>query len=368
MVMSSDRDLMLRALALARRGEGHVEPNPMVGSIVLDSRRKVVGEGWHVRFGGPHAEVQALAAAGDAAHGGTLYVTLEPCCHQGKTPPCTRAIREAGIARVVAATRDPFTEVDGSGFGELRAAGIECAVGVAEQEALELLAPYLMLVTAGRPWVIGKWAMTLDGKIATPIGDSQWISGEESRAIVHKLRGRVDAIMVGARTAERDNPRLTARPPGPRSATRIVMGSIAADSRLVQTIDDAPLLVVADKPSSEARLAPVVDRGAEVLWLPEQCRGDRSAQMEFVLAELAQRRMTNLLVEGGGELLGTLKDLNAIDEAHVFVAPKLIGGRGSISPVAGDGIERIADALHVDGGQWQPAGADLYFSGRVTRG
>src|SRR5919197_3355884 len=213
---ASDLDWMSRALELAERGRGFVEPNPLVGAVVVRDGR-VVGEGWHRRYGEAHAEVNALAAAGEAARGATLYVTLEPCCHHGKTPPCTDAVLRAGVRRVVAAMADPFPQVAGQGVAQLRAAGVEVEVGVCEREARELNAPYLTLLAEGRPYVHAKWAMSLDGKIATRGGDSRWISGPASREVVHRLRGRVDAILVGAGTVRADDPLLTARPLGPRT-------------------------------------------------------------------------------------------------------------------------------------------------------
>src|SRR5262249_11888135 len=204
------------ALHRAGRGRGGAEPNPLVGAVVVRDG-KVVGEGWHRRYGEAHAEVNALAAAGEAARGATLYVTLEPCCHHGKTPPCTDAVLRAGIARVVAAMSDPFPQVSGQGTAQLRAAGVSVEVGLGEKEARRLNAPYLKLLATGRPYVHAKWAMTLDGKIATRTGDSKWISNRASRARVHELRGRMDAILVGIGTALAGDPLLTARPPGPRA-------------------------------------------------------------------------------------------------------------------------------------------------------
>ena len=204
--------LMDAALKLARRGEGFVEPNPMVGAVIVSQQGEIVGEGWHQAFGGPHAEVHALAAAGERGRGGTLYVTLEPCCHFGKTPPCTQAIIRAGICKVVVATGDPAPHVAGGGIRELRKAGIDVEVGVREADAKELIAPFVKMVTKQRPWVIAKWAMTLDGKLATHDGHSKWISNAEARAEVHRLRGRVDAIVTGIGTAAADNPMLTSRP------------------------------------------------------------------------------------------------------------------------------------------------------------
>ncbi|MDZ7615653.1 MAG: bifunctional diaminohydroxyphosphoribosylaminopyrimidine deaminase/5-amino-6-(5-phosphoribosylamino)uracil reductase RibD, partial [Patescibacteria group bacterium] len=233
--MELDRWHMSRALELAARGQGFVEPNPMVGCVIARGA-ELIGEGWHRRYGGPHAEIEALHLAGPRAAGATMYVTLEPCCHHGKTPPCTEAILRAAPARVVIAQRDPFPAVAGKGIARLQAAGIQVDVGLAEAEARELNAPYLKLLGTGRPWVMAKWAMTLDGKLATRTAESQWISGPESREIVHQLRGRVDAVIVGRGTAEHDNPALTARPPGARSATRIVLdsgASLSLDSQLV---------------------------------------------------------------------------------------------------------------------------------------
>ena len=228
--MTSDTDderFMARALEFAARGEGAVEPNPMVGCVMVQDGQ-IVGEGWHQEFGGPHAEMNALKQAGSKTVGATAYVTLEPCCHQGKTPPCTKALI-TGIKRVVAAMEDPFPPVDGGGIEELEAAGIECESACSEDAARQLNAPYLKRITTGRPWVIAKWAQTLDGKIATPTGESQWISSETSRAVVQQFRGRVDAIVVGSGTARVDDPLLTARPANPadvkRMATRVVVDS-----------------------------------------------------------------------------------------------------------------------------------------------
>ncbi len=208
-----DASHMARALELAARGEGWVEPNPMVGCVIMRDG-EIVGEGYHQRFGGPHAEVKALQLAGPRAAGADVYVTLEPCCHHGKTPPCTQALIAAGVRRVVVAQSDPFAQVAGQGCAELAQAGIDVETGLLETEARQLNAPYLKLVASGRPWIIAKWAMTLDGKMATASGDSRWISCEASRAIVHRIRGRVDAIMVGRNTAATDDPLLTARPSG----------------------------------------------------------------------------------------------------------------------------------------------------------
>lgn len=356
-----DQAFMQRALELARRGEGHVEPNPMVGAVVVRDG-EIVGEGLHQTFGGPHAEVHALEAAGDQSRGATLYVTLEPCCHTGKTPPCTDAVIAAGIARVVVAHRDPFPEVDGGGIAKLEAAGIECEVGVLETEVRRLIAPYLKLVTMGQPWVIAKWAMTLDGKIATHSGSSKWITCEASRTIVHQIRGRMDAIVIGSRTALADDPLLTARPPGPRVATRIVLGDISADSRLAATLDEAPLIVVRSGEPTPGRYDWLTSGGGEVLVVDS---ADHMSQVRALLDELGRRRMTNVLFEGGGQVQGALFDAGVVDEVHAFVAPKIAGGNGAPTPVAGMGVSRMESALELVDVTIAQTGTDMYLRGRV---
>ncbi len=357
---------MRRALTLAVRGEGRVEPNPMVGCVIARGA-EIIGEGWHRRFGQDHAEIEALRIAGDRAAGATLYVTLEPCCHQGKTPPCTRAVLAAGIRRVVLAQPDPFPQVQGGGIAALRAAGMTVEVGLLESEARRLNGPYLKLTTLGRPWIIAKWAMTLDGKIATRTGMSRWISSPESRQLVHALRGRVDAIMVGRETAARDDPLLTARPPGPRTAVRVVldtMASLSSDSALLRTARETPLLVAVGPASSADNRVRLSTAGCEV-WVGP---GDGpAARLDALLAELGRRRLTNVLVEGGGHLLGSLLDARQIDEAHVFVAPKLFGGGMARTAVAGGGIAAVAEALPLETPEVRQLGGDTYIHARVLR-
>jgi diaminohydroxyphosphoribosylaminopyrimidine deaminase/5-amino-6-(5-phosphoribosylamino)uracil reductase len=344
---------MRHALALAARGRGSVEPNPMVGAMVLDPAGRFVGEGWHQKFGGPHAEVFALAQAGERARGGTLVVTLEPCCHQGKTPPCTDAVLKAGVARVAVAMADPFPKVAGGGLSILRGAGLDVNVGLCEADAVALNAPYLKLLRTGRPWVHAKWAMTLDGKIATRAGDSRWISGEESRRRVHELRGRMDAVLVGRGTLVADDPLLTARPPGPRTPARVVVsasGELPPRCRLLDTAAEAPVIAYTAHPD---KLAAWAAAGAEVV---------AAETLDAVLADLGRRRFTNVLVEGGGGLLGSVLDARAADEFHVFVAPKLVGGAGP-SPVGGAGVAKMADALQLDRARFVPSGEDIYIHG-----
>lgn len=366
---------MARALELARLGQGGAEPNPLVGCVIARGA-ELIGEGYHRRFGGPHAEVEALQVAGERARGATAYVTLEPCCHFGKTPPCTQALIAAGVTRVVAAMRDPFPRVAGGGIDELRAAGIEVEVGVLEAEARKLNAPYLKLLATGRPWIIAKWAMTLDGKLAAHTGDSRWISGEASRDIVHGLRGRVDAIMVGAGTAKADDPLLTARlidrstgmPISPtRTAMRIVVddrASLDLEGNLATTAREIPVLVAAAVGASPIYVAQLRDLGCEVLPLEGATRRDR---LLALLDELGRRRLTNILVEGGASLLGELFDAGQIDEAAVFIAPKIIGGSAALSPIGGAGLARMTEALALDSPTHTFVGDDVYITGHVKR-
>lgn len=359
----NDVEFMRQALLLAKQGRGHVEPNPLVGAVVVQEG-KVVGRGWHQRFGGPHAEVFALEEAGEAARGATLYVTLEPCCHYGKTPPCTDAILRAGVKRVVAALTDPFPEVAGKGIAVLQQHGVAVEVGLLADEAEELNAPYLKLVRTGRPYVIAKWAMTLDGRIATAKGESRWISGEESRRRVHELRGRVDGILIGIGTALADDPLLTARPPGPRTACRIVLDSrlrLPLTSRLVQTAKEVPVLIFHEPEVDAASRQRLETAGCECVALPTS---GRTEAIGAILDELGRRRFTQVLVEGGAEILGGFFEARAVDEAMVFVAPLIVGGRSALGPVGGHGAGTLQQALRLARWTVEASGEDWLIRGR----
>jgi diaminohydroxyphosphoribosylaminopyrimidine deaminase/5-amino-6-(5-phosphoribosylamino)uracil reductase len=358
----ADEVWMRRALALAEQGRGAVEPNPLVGAVVVRDGA-LVGEGFHQRYGGPHAEVGALAAAGGAARGATLYVTLEPCCHFGKTPPCTDAVLRAGVRRVVAAMADPFPAVAGRGAALLREAGVAVEVGLGEEQARRLNAPYLTLLAAGRPHVHAKWAMTLDGKIATHRGDSKWISNEASRRRAHALRGRMDAVLVGAGTALADDPLLTARPPGPRTATRVVLdsaGRLPPKSNLVRTAMQTPTLVATTARMPSATADQLRRAGCEVLVQPDE---GGKVGLPALLRELGRRRMTNLLVEGGGEVLGSFRDAGLIDEVHAFIAPRVLGGAAARTPVGGAGVAAVAQALALTDCTVEILDGDVYVHG-----
>lgn len=335
---------MALALDLARRGQGLVEPNPMVGCVIVNDDR-IVGSGYHRQFGGPHAEPSALQAAGKLAEGATAYVTLEPCDHTGKTPPCTEALIRAGVKRVIAAMKDPNPLVAGKGFRRLRAAGIQVQVGLMRDAAMALNAPFIKYFLEHRPYVILKWAQSIDGKIATRTGDSKWISSLESRREAHVLRARVDGIIVGINTVLADDPDLTARLVRPkRIAARIILDPtllIPLDSKLVRTAKKTPTIIAAG-PGARSRTGSAVSRkrtrlqhaGCKILDLPPATSG---IDLDALLAALHDRQMTNLLVEGGGQVLGSFVERGLADEASIFVAPKLIGGERAPGPLRNPG-------------------------------
>lgn len=356
----ADQRLMERALALAERGRGRVEPNPMVGCVLVCGGR-VIGEGYHQRFGGPHAEVVALRACRGSAAGATCYVSLEPCCHFGKTPPCADALIRAGVARVVAAVRDPFPKVAGGGFRKLRAAGIRVDVGLLRDAAAELNAPFFKLQAQRQPWVILKWAQSLDGKIATRSGDSKWITSLAARRAAHQLRAVVDAVIVGVGTVVADDPDLTCRLVRPRRiATRIVLDTSARTpigSRLVRTARETPTMIaVADADSPRAKR--LAKAGCEILELPTR-RG--RLRLDALLDALGRRGMTNVMVEGGGRVLGEFVDRQLADEAALFVAPRLIGGTQAIGALAGVGPIDMEHLPPVRLLSQQPCGDDIAY-------
>lgn len=338
---------MDRALALAMLGRGQVEPNPMVGAVVAQGD-DVVGEGYHRRYGGPHAEVEALDAAGSRAAGGTLYVTLEPCCHHGKTPPCTDRVLASGVTRIVTAMLDPFPAVSGQGAALLRQAGRVVEVGCREQEARELNAPYLTLLQLGRPFVHAKWAMTLDGRVATATGESQWITGEAARRHGRHFRTLVDGIVVGRGTVAADDPLLTARlpdAPDARSPTRVILDTRARlpmSCQLVATAREVPVLLACSEEAPADARRRLADAGIEVIVLPTTSAG---VDLVSLLMEFGHRRWTHLLVEGGPATLGSFLDAGLIDAARVYVATTVVGGKTARGPVEGTGLPRLSSAL-----------------------
>ena len=359
------------ALQLARRGCGFVEPNPMVGCVVVHND-DLVSSGYHRVFGGPHAEVDAIQQCDpNRLQHCTVYVTLEPCSHFGKTPPCVDLLVRHGPKRVVIAMQDPFPAVAGRGLQSLRDAAIEVEVGVLEQQARELNAPYLKLLANGTPWVIAKWAMTLDGALASRGQDSRWISNEQSRGVVHELRSGMDAIVVGIGTAIADDPLLTTRLPEgkcpARVATRVVVDrncNLSPQSKLVQSIAQGPVIVASSEKASPEKVAMLRNAGCEVLEIPET---ELSTSLEFTLRELGKRRFTNVLIEGGGTILGHAFDHNLVDQVHCFIAPKIVGGMDAVRPVAGVGKWFMGEARPLHNVTVSSLGDNVHVQGIVQR-
>jgi len=325
----ADREWMRLALSLAKRGEGATRPNPPVGAVIVRGA-KPVGKGWHARAGGPHAEVEALRMAGRLARGATLYVTLEPCCTFGRTPPCTDAILASGIARVVVAAEDPNPRHRGRGIRILRRMGIPVTTGVCREQAQVLIAPFAKWIRTGIPFVTVKLAMTLDGKIADAGGRSRWISGIESRRIVQSLRGRSDAILVGAETAIRDNPSLTCRAGPDRTPYRVIVDSRCRTppaSRVFAGGKARSTVVATTALAPAARRRALAAAGAEVLILP---RRDGRVSLRALLRRLGGMGLLGVLCEGGGRLAAAFIDADLADELIMFVAPSIMGGSDSV--------------------------------------
>jgi len=342
----SHESFMELALELAEQGFGRVAPNPLVGAVLINDGR-IVGSGYHQAFGEPHAEAVAIEAAGEKAEGATLYVNLEPCKHYGKTPPCTEAIIKAGISKVIYGTRDKHPAARG-GLEILAEAGIELVGPVLEHRCIELNAPFFKHVSTGRPLVIAKWAMTLDGKIATSSGESRWISSDASRRLVHQWRGRAGAVLVGIGTALADDPYLNCRVEGLSSPTKVVLDAqcrLPAGARLFEPSigeDEPPrVLVYTGEQADERNVAELRQRGAEVIPVAA-ARG--LVTISAALEDLGRRGINLVLVEGGSEVLGSFFDGQFIDQVLVFISPKLVGGRAAKSPLGGEGLARMLDA------------------------
>jgi diaminohydroxyphosphoribosylaminopyrimidine deaminase/5-amino-6-(5-phosphoribosylamino)uracil reductase len=368
----TDRQLLTRAIELARSGADLVKPNPLVGAV-LARDGEVLGEGWHERYGGAHAEVNAIeACAGVDLAGTTLYVSLEPCCHIGKTPPCTEAIVRAGIARVVVASDDPTEKASGRGLGILRDEGIEVVLADGELAASARLLnqAFRKRARVGRPWVLFKSAMTLDGKVATRAGDSQWISGEESRLLAHTWRASVDAVVVGIGTALADDPQLTARPDGvpaesQQQPRRVVFDSLARlplSSQLIAAAEQVPLTVCVSRAAARADTDALEAAGAQVLVATGQ---NEPARVRSALDQLGASGIASVLLEGGPHLAGAFLDAGEIDEIRLFLAPILLGGRTARDPLEGEGVERISDALRALSFDCDRVGDDLLVSARL---
>ena len=359
-----DPQYLKLALRLAAKGAGWVSPNPMVGAVVV-KEGQVVGRGYHRRAGLPHAEVEALRSAGEAARGADLYVTLEPCNHQGRTPPCTQAILASGVRRVVIAARDPNPQVTGGGAEFLAARGVDVHEGLLAAEARRLNEAWFHYVNTGRPWVVAKAACSLDGKIATVGGESQWLTGEAARALGRRLRHRVDAIIVGIGTVLADDPQLTTRLPRGqgKDPIRVVLDSrlrLPLTARLLHLDSEAPTWVATTSQAPPETIRALEARGAQVLMLP----GDAGrVSLPALLEELGTRQVQSLLVEGGAETLGAFFDQKLVHQFNFFYAPKILGGQLATGMVGGHGIIHLGEAHIARDLRVRRVGGDLLVSG-----
>ena len=350
---------MKRALNLAAKGKGFVSPNPMVGAVLVNDEDQIIGEGFHKKVGGPHAEIFCLQEAGHLAKNATLYVNLEPCSHHGKTPPCAEAIIKAGVSKVVVAMEDPNPLVSGRGIQLLRDKGVEVATGVLEDQARALNQVFIKYITTKKPFVAVKLASTLDGKIATKTGDSKWITGNIAREYVHQLRREYDSILVGINTVLADDPSLNCRidTPGKRDPIRIVLDSklkIPLDAKIINSSSSAPLIVFTTADNQE-KIKKLTKRGVEVI---EQ-KGETKISIDFVMAKLVQRQISSVFVEGGSDVTWSFFNEGFVDKYYMFIAPKIVGGKEAISLIGGDGIETMNNAIKM---KWQEArflGEDL---------
>ncbi len=366
--IDSDRRHLARAIELAEQGRGKVSPNPLVGAVVSRDGEPL-GEGFHRALGAPHAEIEAIRAAGvTGLEGATLYVSLEPCCHHGRTPPCTEAILQAGIGRVVIAADDPSPHAAGRGLGILRDEGVEVVVAegdLAERARLQNQ-PFRKHARTGRPWVLFKSAVTLDGKVATRSGDSQWISCEASRQLVHRWRAECDSVTVGIGTALADDPQLTPRLEGVvRHPRRVVFDSLARlplDSKLLSQARRTPLTVVVSRAAPRAAADTLASHGADVIVATGE---NEPARIRSALDQLGASGITSMMLEGGPHLAGAFLDAGEIDEIRVFVAPLLFGGRTARDPIEGEGVDCIGDAMRADSMRCERIDQDLLISARI---
>jgi diaminohydroxyphosphoribosylaminopyrimidine deaminase/5-amino-6-(5-phosphoribosylamino)uracil reductase len=378
---ATDRIHLARAIELAEQGRGRVSPNPLVGAVLARADGVGLAEGWHGDYGGPHAEIQAIRAAGDHdLHGTTLYLSLEPCCHHGKTPPCTDAILEAGIRRVVVASDDPTEKAAGRGLGILRDEGVEVDVADGElaTRARLLNQPFRKHARTGRPWVLFKSAMSLDGKVATAVGDSKWISSPESRGRAHRWRAECDAVAVGIGTALADDPQLTARQvpvdgadaeppellPG-RQPQRVVFdstGRLPLTSKLVADALEIPLVVVASRAAPRAEVQALEAAGADVIVATG---ANDPAHVSSALVQLGERSITSILLEGGPKLAGAFLDAGEIDEIRLFLAPIVLGGKAARDPLEGMGVDHIAEATRAASLTCERVGVDILATARL---
>ena len=364
---NEDIKFMRLAMDLSTRGLGRVNPNPMVGAVIVRDGR-VLAEGWHRFYGGLHAETDALSSCTEDVSGATMYVTLEPCCHWGKQPPCTDAIVRSHIARVVVGMTDPNPLVSGRGLKILRDHGISVDSGLLEDEIRRLNRVFMKYMTEKRPWVVLKWAMTIDGRVAAAGGDSRWVSGEESRRFVHELRGRYMSIAAGSGTVSSDDPMLNCRVGGLRQPLRIVVsstGSLSPDSAIAETAREFPAMLVHTSAAPSSRLHEL--RGKGVRTLECATAPDGRTDLSDMLGRLAEMQVDSLLVEGGPELNWSFVEAGLADEFYIFTAPKIIGGRTAPGAIGGHGFSLMSHALPVEVESVSRCGEDILIHGFPKR-
>jgi len=364
-----DREYMNQVFKLAACGKGRTSPNPMVGAIIVKDG-KVVGQGYHERYGAPHAEIKALEEARENAQGATLYVNLEPCCHQGQTPPCTAEIIRAGIQRVVVATKDPNPLVNGQGIRELKMHGIEVKTGVLENAAKKFNEYFFKYIQTKTPFVILKMGMSLDGKMATKTGDSRWITSALLRGFVHQLRNEIDATLVGIGTVIRDNPRLTTRLKDGqgRDPKRIVVDSllrIPLKARIFTQQSEAENIIITTTNAPVERVKELEKIGARVIFA--KTMGKNMVDMKDMVVKLGQLQITSLMIEGGASINGSAIQAGIVDKVIMFIAPKIIGGTAAPSTIGGDGVARVEDAIRLTNIKTKRFGNDLMIEGYVER-
>lgn len=353
---------MRSALKLAARGLGKTSPNPAVGSVIVKNGR-VIADGYHKKAGGPHAEAAALASLENSAKGSTLYVTLEPCCHFGRTPPCADTIISSGVKTVVIGTVDPNPRVSGKGMGILKAAGIEVVYGVLEEECRKLNEAYNKHITTGTPFVTLKLAQTLDARTATAKGESKWITGDASRALVHRMRSRADAVMVGISTVIKDDPLLTARHAGGRDPLKVVLDSRLATPLTARVFKGGRLLVFTAKAAVASRIKKAVEAGAEVIVVPGTKDG---LDLKSVLRELGRREVVSVLAEAGGTLSASLLRAGLVDKLVVFISPVVLGS-DAMPAIGVLGVKALKDALRLKEMTVKRSGEDIFVQGYLKK-
>lgn len=360
---------MRRALELAESAIGRTGPNPMVGAVIIDQNGEIVGEGFHKKAGTPHAEIHAIENAGDLARSATMFVTLEPCCHFGRTPPCADAIIRSGIKKVIVAMIDPNPEVSGKGIEILKRSGIEVEIGLCEDRSKKLNEIFVKFIRTKLPFVILKSAMSLDGKIATATGESKWITSEAARLRVHEMRDRVDAILVGVGTVLKDDPSLTTRLPDRLGvdAIRIVVdsaGRTPINAKIFNRESSAKTIIASTDQISASRISAFESRSAEVLIVDSV---EDRVDLKSLMIELGKRNITSVMIEGGSEMGDSAIRSGIVDKVIFFIAPKLIGGRDAPTPIGGDGFAKLASAIEVKNWQISQIGSDLVIEGDLTK-